>query len=325
MFIHSTFDMKKLVATVGALCVLCVVGSIELVAQTYSPFQFIRTTYSARTSALGESTVAALDDASNVALNPASAYAAPTGRLAATFIKQVADISSGMVSYVGSAGSQAKWSALVCYQSYGSFTGKNDQGQPTGKTYNPSSVALAASYSNEIDSGFYYGVGLQVMTSSLADQGTSAMALSAGLLYHVPNSRWNVGLALTNLGTQLSTINSVKEPLPTDLRLGVNHRLRGLPLLVNFSFNHLVDQNTALFDHFRNFSIGGELYVGKIIELRLGYNNTAHSGAAFPVNSQFAGLNFGVGIKLKPLNIDYGLSSLVSGVMQHRVSVLTSL
>ncbi len=311
---------------VSVACVLLVLSTSALFpvassAQTYSPFQFLRTTYSARVAGLAEATVAAQDDPSNVILNPAAAYGTAPGTLTATFIKQVADINSGLISYSGSFSTGAKWAAHICYQSFGSFDGKDNEGNSTGKVYVPSSIVAGFSYANEIDSGFSYGVGINFMSATLADQSTTAFGLNAGVIYHIPNSRWNAGLSIEHLGTQISSINSVSEPLPTDLRLGVNHRLRGLPLLVNFSFNHLVDQNTALFDHFRSFSLGGELYVGKIIMLRLGYNNAAHIGSSFPVNSQFAGLDFGVGIKLKALTIDYALSSMISGVMQHRFSV----
>ncbi len=323
--VSTLVNSAMIMRSVVALSCAFVFSSAFGLAQTYSPYQFLRWNYSARSSSLAEATVAALDDPSNVILNPASAYLVPSGKLALTVVKNVADINSGTVSYVGAMGDEAKWSAQVNYQSLGSFVGKNSQGDPTGKSYSPGGLSLGLSYANRIDSGFYYGVGLHYISVSLADEASSALSIDAGLLYHIPNSRWNVGLALTNLGAQLSKINSTSEPLPTDLRIGVNHRLRGLPLLVNFSFNHLVDQNTAVFDHFKNFSIGGELYVGKIIELRLGYNNGVHSGAAFPVNSQFAGLNFGLGIKLKPLTVDYALSSYVSGVMQHRLSIVTAL
>ncbi len=306
-------------------CCALIAFSFSLKAQTISPFQFLRTNINARTAALGEATVAAMDDSSATSLNPAALHNSPAGKVSLTFIKHVLDINSGLASYVFAGANRSKWGMFVSFQSHGTFDGMDALGNPTGQTYSPSGVAVGATYSNEIDTGFYYGVGLNLINSHLSNSSSTAFGINAGLLYHIPNSRWNVGLAATNIGAQLSSFNGASDPMPADVRIGVNHRLRGLPLLVNFSFNHLVDQNQALFDHFKNFSLGGELYLGKIIQVRLGYNNTIHNAASLPVSSNFAGISAGVGIALKSLSIDYGMNSLISGIMIHRFSVQTVL
>ena len=294
-------------------------------AQTYSPFQFLRVNHSARAAALGESTVAMMEDPSMVVINPASVYSAPTGKLSATFVKNVLDINSGMASYVGDIGEHGKWSAVASYSSAGTFNESDEFGNRSGKTFSVGEVAIGGVYSNELDSGFYYGVGLNLVSSSFIDYRSTAIALNAGLLYHIRNSRWNVGFSILNLGTQLSTFSGTTEPLPLDVRLGVNHRLKGLPLLFNFSFNRLAEQNESLIDHFKNFSLGGEIYAGKVLTLRLGYNNTIRNAASLATQARLSGLNFGLGLKIKEIMIDYSMSTFISGALIHRVSIQTGL
>ncbi|MFM8569221.1 MAG: PorV/PorQ family protein [Candidatus Kapaibacterium sp.] len=290
-------------------------------AQTTSPYQFLRVNTSTRAAALAEATVASVEDTSYNVLNPASGSFAPSGRIAATFIKHVADISGGLVSYTTETSRGAKLTFLASYMSLGSFEGRDSYGNPTGQTLTAGAVSLNALYAQEIDSGFHVGAGLNLVSSQYPDSRTVAIALSGGIHYHLPNSRWNAALSVLNLGTQVSRVGSTAEPLPTDVRLGFTHRLRGLPLLFNVSFHHLAERNVALFDGFRNFSIGGEFYLGKVLQLRIGYNNTLRAASSFPVSARFAGVCAGVGIITKKVTVDYAMTNMMSGIMVHRVGI----
>jgi hypothetical protein len=296
-----------------------------LLAQTYSPYQFLRLNTPARTAALGDATVASLEDTTFNALNPACAVTAVPGKVSATFIKHVLDISGGMASYTVQTADKAKVTVVASYMSLGSFEGKDNAGNSTGQTLHAGSLSFGALYARQIDSGFFGGVGLSLVSSQFPDAQTIAATLSGGVYYHIPQSRWNAGLSIMNLGTQLKRLGSTEESLPTDVRLGVSHRLRGLPLLFNFSFHHLVEKNVALFDGFKNFSLGGEFYVAKVIQLRVGYNNTLRASSSFPVSARLAGVSFGVGFVTKMITVDYAMTNMMSGVAIHRVSLQTAL
>jgi hypothetical protein len=294
--------------------------TLAVYAQTYSPYQFLRVNQSARSSALGGAVVSMTEDPSTVFFNPASISTVQDGRVSFTFQKHALDINSGLASYTGRLGTSGSFAATMSYASFGEFVGRDALGNTNGSSFSPRNVSVGFNYSNMVDTNFYYGAGLNFVNATFADGGTSAVTLNAGAIYRIPKARTNIGLSVLHLGTQLSKIN-ISEPLPLDVRLGVNHRLRGLPLLVNVSFNRLAEDQQSVLERFKNFSLGGELYIGKVLEIRLGYDNTLRNATNFETQARMAGLSAGVGIKVKDIMIDYGFVSLSSALMLHRFSV----
>lgn len=302
---------------------LCAIGTT---AQTTSPYQFLRVNQSARAAALGGAFVQMAEDPSAMFFNPATISTISKSNTSFTFQKHVLDISSGLASYISKSENKGSWYAAVSYASFGSFERRDVKGVAIGNSFSGSNISIGGGYSNEIDRNFYYGVGLKYVQVSLDDAGSSALALDAGILYRIPESRVNIGFSILHVGAQLSKIGNQSEPLPVDVRLGINHQLRGLPLLVNFSFNRLAEEHESVLEHFKNFSIGGELHVGKVLELRLGYDNTIRNGTAFESQARMAGISFGAGLKIKESYfIDYAMSSMSSAALLHRFSLSLAL
>ncbi|RME22590.1 MAG: hypothetical protein D6800_10840, partial [Candidatus Zixiibacteriota bacterium] len=106
--------------------------------------------------------------------------------------------------------------------------------------------------------------------------------------------RLRAGIALQNLGVQLSTLgtNSDKDGLPTMLRAGVGGRPRGLPLVL--SGDVLVP-----FDNDVDVALGAEYYELKPIYLRMGWNSFGSNFRASDSQDSFAGFSFGFGIDFK--------------------------
>lgn len=300
-----------------AVALFCLTANF---AFSQSSFCFLNLNTSARTAALGGAVVALSEDASAVFINPATLSTAEDRRISATFLKHVLDINSGLVTYSSKTESMGHFAVSALYTGNGSFQGADSKGIKTN-TFSGNELALSGTYSQSLDSNFYYGATLKFIYSGLEQTSSSALAVDAGLLYQIPKSRVNIGFSLLNVGAQLSKYGSESESLPLDVRLGVNHRLRGLPLLVNFSFHHLADETDGFFDKFTNISLGGELTVSKVIDLRLGYDNRIRSAVSTSTQRGFSGISGGVGIKTKNILVDYAASSLGSPATLHRLSV----
>lgn len=299
---------------------VCNVAAPAAHAQQASVFSFLRFNLSARSAALGGATNAVTDDVTAVFLNPATLPTVEGQRVSATFLKHVLDINSGSAVYADHIDGVGTLAASAVFTSYGSFDRTNGAGTRSG-TFGASDVAFALSYANEIDTLISYGVTAKFIYSSLDDMAASAVALDAGLLFQIPKSRTNVGISILQLGTQLATYDGTRDRLPVDMRISVNHRLRGLPLLVNASLNHLADDVDSFTDRFLNFSVGGELYLGKAVQLRVGYDNSTRNLSGVNVSTQLTGLSGGVGIVTPKVNVDYAVSSLGAAALLHRVSV----
>lgn len=308
------------IRTFGLLVLGMLISVGTGVAQQATVFSFLRFNQSARFAGLAGASTALSGDPTSIFMNPGALPTVEGQRVSATFLKHVLDINSGLAAYVDYIDGFGTVGASVIATSFGSFERSTSTGDRVG-SFSAADVAIGVSYANEIDTLITYGVTLKFISSTLDDMASTGLAVDAGVLFRLPDGRTNVGMSIMHLGTQLSTYDGTSDRLPVDVRLGINHRLRGLPLLMNVSINHLADEVDGFFDRFLNFSIGGELYIGKAVQLRAGYDNATRNMTGVNVATQLSGVSAGIGLLLKPATVDYALSSLGSSAMVHRLSV----
>jgi len=313
-----TIAANDTMSVFGWVGMVCLVATCTLGAQTLSPFDFLRSTESARAAGLAGAFVAISGDASAQLYNPATLPTVPEHALSLTVTKHVLDINSGVAAYVGRIGSGA-WGTSVAFTSFGSFTRTDAVGNAIG-TFGASQVALNLSYANAIDSNAYYGVTLGYVQTTIDRRAASALLVSGGLFYDLPRIRTAIGLSVRYVGVNLATTNGENATLPTDVRLGVSHRLRGLPLLVNVSLTRLAEQGQSLGERLRNFALGGELSIGKSVQLRLGYDNGIRSTQSSATASFLTGFGIGAGVVLRTVTLDYTMTTLSAPALVHRLS-----
>lgn len=285
-----------------------------------SPFDFLDFEQSARDAALGGSGIGIENDMGMTSLNPALFQTIEEKKLSLTFLKNISDINSGYAAYQFDEFSFGRISTSAIFNSYGSFDYIDDEGNSTGGSFGASNLAIAGHLSGELDSNFYYGVSLKFIYSGIESYNTTALGVDAGIFYRI-NGRSNLGFSIRNAGTQLTKFNGESNSLPVDVRLGANHQLKGLPILVNFSFHHLANEEQDILERFGNISIGGEISFGKYVKARVGYNTYMRREIASEFNPGLSGLSGGLGIVLEDLNFDYGFTSFSAGANQHRFTL----
>lgn len=284
-------------------------------------YNFLKDVSGARAAGLAGSFVTVENDISSVFYNPATLSTIQDNNFTVTFFKHALDINSGNVVYM----LPYKWEggnfALdAVYTNFGSFDYIDKNGTNNG-TFSANDVSLGGYYSNQIDSNIFYGVGIKYIFSNIEKYSSSALAFDFGLFYKLSDNRTNLGLSILNTGFQLSTFDGLSERLPLDVRIGFNHKLKGMPLLFNASFNHLADATNNFFQKFRSFSVGGEFNIGKYVDLRIGFDNHIRTVLTNDVDKGFSGFSGGLGIKSEILDFDYGLSIYNSAISLHRFSV----
>ena len=291
-----------------------------------SPFDFIQLGISARSAGLGGAFTSMTNDQTAIFFNPGTLATVDSSTISATFMKHVLDISSGMATYTLpiDKNSSERISLSAVYTTYGSFERTDEFGNTTG-SFSANNVGLMGTYSNELDSILSYGISAKFMYATLDDLSSTAFAMDAGIVYRIPASRTNIGFSLLNIGTQLSTFEGITDRMPIDVRLGLNHRLRGLPLLLNFSLHHLADDADAVFDRIGNFSIGGEFILSKVLDLRIGYDNYVRNATSIQGQRRFSGFAAGVGVRTAYIRVDYGVSALGTAGSIHRLTLHTTL
>lgn len=295
-------------------------ASSALYSSTTTPFQFLRFNESARAAALAGCFVAMPEDAGAVFFNPATISTVKEKHFSTTFLKHILDINSGNVAYIKNYEDVGTFAGAISFTSYGSFD-YADQFANRNGTFGAVDMMLSGSYSNELDSNLYYGVSAKFFMVTLEKYSTTGFAVDAGLIYMMPEKRTNIGLSILHAGTEITTIGGENEGIPLDIRAGFNHRLRGLPLLINFSFHHLADRTDNFFDKFMNFSIAGEIYLGNYVQARVGYNNQIRKETSPSTDRGLSGFSGGVGVKTKDFNIDYGAAQIGKSALLHRFSL----
>ncbi len=308
------------------LCVALCLGMVFTYTSSAQSrvFQFLQLNASARAAALSGAFNAVADDPNAVFFNPASLATIEKRKVGFTFLKHVLDINSGLATYADNGQSFGYWSGSVLFTSYGSFDRANNQGVVSG-SFSGTDIAFMGTYSNYLDSTLSYGTTVKAIYSSIADANSMAIAVDAGILYRNVKSKLNIGFSILNIGAQLATYQGIRESLPLDARLGLSYRLRGLPLLVNVNLHHLTDETDNFFDRLSNFAVGGELYVGKAVQVRVGYDNAVRNAVNSDGQSSTAGFSGGVGIATNKVNIDYGATVLFRSGTLHRIGVNLSL
>lgn len=283
-----------------------------------TPYSFLSNNISARSAGLAGASVSFDYDVAGIYSNPALLGVQHTNNIYLTFLKHLLDINSGNAMYVFCDTTYGKFAASVIYTSYGSFDYYDELGNPSGGSFTGDLIALSGTYANTIADRLYGGATLKLAYNHIEKINGIAVVVDAGLLYKLSDERTNFGFSILNAGTELKKINNVSSRIPLDVKLGFNHRLRGLPLNFNFGFNHL-SSDEDFFKRFGNINIGAELYIGEYVQIRGGFDNYIRKNLATSQNKGLAGLSAGVGIVIPNIiNIDYAVSIYSNDLYLHR-------
>jgi hypothetical protein len=310
--------MRNISLSVSAIILLLCVATAS--AQQAYVYEFLRSESSARAAAMGGSFVTVTNDATAMHYNPALLNTIDSTQASFTFFKHVLDINSGYATFATDIDGIGDIGVGVIYTNYGSFEQVDRLGREVGE-FGASDLAFTLGWAVHLGEWFSAGVGAKAVFSSIEEYGSVALALDGGLLFRDTASRFEAGLSILNLGSQVSSYDETSEDLPLDLKFGVSHRLRGLPLLLAVNFHRLLDERDGFFDHFTSFSVGGEFTIADPVRLRLGYNNRVREDLVFGGSKGLAGISAGLGVLVSDYRFDYAFSSLGRVGAQHRISI----
>jgi hypothetical protein len=292
-------------------------------AQKPRVYDFLRNDASARAAAMGGTFATITGDPSGIFYNPATIQTVDSTQASFTFFKHLLDINCGFASFGTQLEGVGRIGLGVNFNNYGAFERVDRMGRALGE-FGSSDIALSIGWATELGEGFSAGLAAKGIFSNIDTYSSSALALDGGLIFVDTARRVNAALSLLNLGAQLSTFDGITEELPLDLKLGVSHSLRGLPLQIGVNFHRLLDSTENFFGRFENFSVGGEFTVSRPVRLRFGYDHGSRRDVAFGESKGMAGLSAGFGILLKEYRFDYGFSSLSRLGSQHHISINAS-
>jgi hypothetical protein len=286
-------------------------------------YEFLRLDMSARSGALGGAYVTNNDDPDVIFYNPAGLIMLEGTPASFSFLKHLLDINLASISFSSDIDRNGRFGAAVRYANYGSFIRADDFGATHGE-FGASDVEILAGFAGRMDDNFYYGSNVKFIYSGIESYSSTALALDLGLHYTIPDQMINFGLAVRNIGGQLSSYLNTKESLPLDVAIGVSKRLEHLPLRVSLSFAKLNEDRDEFMQRFSAFSFGAEFNLSNALALRLGYDNEKRNELKIGTFAGIAGFSAGLGVNITDYNFSYGFSSMGLVGALHRITVATT-
>ncbi len=304
-------------------------------------YQFLNLVSSPRQAALGGKVLTNVDwDSSQFIHNPATINTEMDGQIALNFVNYFADINYGGFAYTTSLGKNKNlFSFGATYIDYGQFDGFDENGLSTGE-FSGNEFAITFGYMYAVkNSDLKIGANAKFISSKLETYSSIGGALDLSLLYDFKNSNSQLTLVASNIGTQFTPYDNLKENIPFHLDLAFGKKLEKLPLKWHIVFENLqqwdlsfnnptradvdLDGNstpkkTTFFQKLaQHFVIGGELFHGKAINLRFGYNFRRGYELKIENNRVFAGLTAGFGIKLNRFRVNYAYQKYSASANTH--------
>lgn len=319
-------------------------------------FEFLEMPNSARIAALGGSNISLYDKDLNMAYyNPALLREDMHHNLALNYTNYISDINYGYASYAYHLDDIGTFGAGIYYLNYGEFIRANTEGEILGNFYAQEySFNLYYSRSFLSDSSLRVGGTLKTIYSALDHYYSSALAIDAGVNYHVPGSNFSASAVLSNVGFQLKPYTEDnREPLPLDFQLGATYKLPHAPFRISLGAQNLFKWNmrydspldsqqlddsesdtTSNFGQklgnagdelMRHMVIGLEVAPTESFFIAFGYNYQRRTELALNNRSGVVGFSVGAGIKISKLMISYGISRYHMAGITHHISITSDL
>lgn len=291
-------------------------GQAHAQAGDLSSFPFLQFAPSARTAALGGSFSAVYDDDVNGLFHNPALLSPDTDRMASlSYLNHLADINAGFLAYGHEMEDFASLGGGLRFLSWGEFEAANEFGEQTG-TFRAGDVALTLGAARPLGDRWRYGTSLHAIYSSLETARASALATDIGVLYQIPAQQITLSASVNYLGRALDSFGPTRDRLPFDVRLGLTKRLFHLPLMLSLTGYHLHDLGNDIagggttLDHvLAHLVFGGELTLGDVFQVRLGYDHRRSKELALNDRFDFAGLSAGFGLAIPPLYLSYAYQS----------------
>ena len=317
-------------------------------------YEFLGNPQSARLTALGGSLITISDsDISLAAANPALLSDTSHNQISINHNFAFADISNGYIGYARSVDQLGINAHIgVSYVSFGEFTGADELGNENG-TFSGGETAITVGASKQLNERIRVGANLKGVFGNLETYSSSGIGADIGLLYTRPGSNFSLAFVAKNIGTQLSAYGNETADFPLDIQIGISNKLQHLPFRFTIIAHQLQrwgirydDPNNveteSLFgepvsepsafsetvdNFFRHFIFNGEFLLGKTqgLKIRFGYNHLRRKELSQSNFRSLAGFSGGFGIRIKGINIDYGIGYFhLAGAANH-LSIRTDL
>lgn len=321
------------------VCIVLLFCSHIAAAQSISEgmvFKFLRLPNTAQLAALGDYNVSQItEDAGMAVLNPAMLRQTMNKKADIVFRTGIAGMKNMNLAYTTYASSiESAISFSVQYFNYGNTPATDLSGNITGN-FHPVDYIVQTGFSRQYLQKWHYGGNVKFIHSGYGSYTASGLAIDAGLNYYDSSKGFQAGLLLRNMGIQLASFTgSEKSPLPFDMLIGVSKKLKDAPVQLSVTAHSLND--FSLLENYHAVSgrkndfeealahlvWAAQVYAGRYIELSASYGHLrGFESGVIPYAKGLTGLNFGVGVLLKRMQLRYSSGIFQPGTSRHYMGI----
>jgi hypothetical protein len=298
--------------------------------------QFLKLGIGARYTAMGEASVASVNDGYALYWNPAAMGSISKSHLEFTNTSWIDDVTLNYIAYVRPT-SVGTFGASATVLSSGDMEVTTiEQPDGTGRMFSATSYALVVGYAKQMTDFFSFGLGVKYVTERISEERASGVAFDFGTMLRPGYRNLRIGMNISNLGPQLkfsgSELNFRYNPAPdnpnydkTKGQLSVDSYELPLVFRIGAAYDLQYSRNTRVTlaieahdpsDNYQQGALGAEVAFFDKFFVRGGYK----------INYEEENVTFGAGLNLKvwqytDLNINYAWSDFGRLTSVQRVSI----
>ncbi|MBM4399892.1 MAG: PorV/PorQ family protein [Candidatus Cloacimonetes bacterium] len=296
---------KILSYSILILCITSLIAVNENAGTT--GFNNLQVIYSARAMGMAKAMTGVYNSLEGLQFNPAAILGVEDKIISSTYNSYFVDTNGGGAHFLYSKSEEVSYGLILHYLNFGeierTFIDDNYNYQDTDETFTANNIIFGASAARNINVALDLGVSIKYIMDKIDTYSASAVVADLGLIHHPVLDKIKVGVALRNVGTQLTyyTEKKYKEKLPFTIAAGLSYQMN--PKLIG-----CIDVSKASSsDLTMKFSTEYKLH--QMLSLRAGFNSNNTDWKTGGTWDWASGLTFGTGFNWKNYVIDYGIAS----------------
>ncbi|MBN2461793.1 MAG: PorV/PorQ family protein [Candidatus Cloacimonetes bacterium] len=271
-----------------------------------SGFSFFKLNFSPRAAALGGAYTGLADDLQAVFFNPAGLIQITQRQASLSYLDYFEGIQCGAVVFAyprNEYETYAVFAQFLTASEERTYADEFGELVETGENFGMTDLLLGFSAARYLTGVLNIGVNIKYLQESLDNNTATAVAADISLLHQTTNKNVKIGIALKNLGWQLSyyTDSEYKEKLPMVGTIGFSyHPNEKLYLILDISKPMEFDVNGQA---------GIEYRLHEMLCLRAGYKSAASDWQTGGDYDFLSGFSVGLGLNWGKYSLDYAFSS----------------
>ena len=237
----------------------------------------------------------------------------------------------------------------IHYLDYGHMQYADEDGNLTGGSFGARDILIDVMYARQLHRLFKIGVTLKPVYSIYESYSSFAIGADVGAHFITPDSTFQMGLVLQNIGWQIKGFYSEEggsnhEMLPLNLQLGLTYRIKHAPLrfhlqihnmqtwYLNYEWTSLdkspttgdiIPHDVKWYDMMFRHTIWSVEVVPKSEKfyIALSYNHRRRAELQLTDQKSLAGFALGAGVKIKQARLGFAVSQLTKSNFSYQVGL----